>query len=173
MPRVSTLHHLLGRHRPTPQLSQLRSVWDTVDPTLAFRPHRGKPAFRRAFRGGFLLLAEMRHRTLHPVAGPDISKERAAPHPIFTLPEGFRSRLRRLPPASGTASGSGAARRFRRGAFRSGLRPLPDSGAALRNPEIFMGIRRTCGHAITPCDSLSALLTVPCCTIDHLHSSRP
>ena len=26
---------------------------------------------------------------------------------------------------------------------------------------------------ITPCDSLSALLTVPCCTIDHLHSSRP
>jgi len=22
-------------------------------------------------------------------------------------------------------------------------------------------------------DSLSALLTVPCCTIDHLHSSRP
>ena len=28
-------------------------------------------------------------------------------------------------------------------------------------------------HAITPCDSLSALLTVPCCTIDHLHSSRP
>ena len=22
-------------------------------------------------------------------------------------------------------------------------------------------IRRTCGHAITPCDSLSALLTVP------------
>jgi len=25
----------------------------------------------------------------------------------------------------------------------------------------FMGIRRTCGHAITPCDSLSALLTVP------------
>ena len=32
---------------------------------------------------------------------------------------------------------------------------------------------RTCGHAITPCDSLSALLTVPCCTIDHLHSSRP
>jgi hypothetical protein len=38
---------------------------------------------------------------------------------------------------------------------------------------VFMGIRRTCGHAITPCDSLSALLTVPCCTIDHLHSSRP
>ena len=71
------------------------------------------------------------------MAGPDISKERAAPHPIFTLPEGFRSRLRRLPPASGTASGSGAARRFRRGAFRSGLRPLPDSGAALRNPEVF------------------------------------
>jgi len=30
-----------------------------------------------------------------------------------------------------------------------------------------------CDHAITPCDSLSALLTVPCCTIDHLHSSRP
>ena len=28
-------------------------------------------------------------------------------------------------------------------------------------------------HAITPCDSLSALLNVPCCTIDHLHSSRP
>ena len=28
-------------------------------------------------------------------------------------------------------------------------------------------------NAITPCDSLSALLTVPCCTIDHLHSSRP
>ena len=26
---------------------------------------------------------------------------------------------------------------------------------------VFMGIRRTCGHAITPCDSLSALLTVP------------
>ena len=26
---------------------------------------------------------------------------------------------------------------------------------------VFMGIRRTCGHAITPCDSLSALLT-PC-----------
>ena len=25
----------------------------------------------------------------------------------------------------------------------------------------FMGIRRTCGHAITPCDSLSAQLTVP------------
>ena len=38
---------------------------------------------------------------------------------------------------------------------------------------VFMGIRCTCGHAITPCDSLSALLTVPCCTIDHLHSSRP
>ena len=38
---------------------------------------------------------------------------------------------------------------------------------------VFVGIRRTCGHAITPCDSLSALLTVPCCTIDHLHSSRP
>ena len=38
---------------------------------------------------------------------------------------------------------------------------------------VFMGIRRTCGHAITPCDILSALLTVPCCTIDHLHSSRP
>ena len=37
----------------------------------------------------------------------------------------------------------------------------------------FQGIRRSCGHAITPCDSLSALLTVPCCTIDHLHSSRP
>ena len=33
--------------------------------------------------------------------------------------------------------------------------------------------RYTCGHAITPCDSLPALLTVPCCTIDHLHSSRP
>ena len=94
--------------------------------------------------GGFLLLAEMRHRTLHPVAGPDISKERAAPHPIFTLPEGFRSRLRRLPPASGTASGSGAARRFRRGAFRSGLRPLPDSGAALRNPVFFFFQSRGC-----------------------------
>ena len=26
---------------------------------------------------------------------------------------------------------------------------------------VFMGIRRTCGHAITPCDSLSAQLTVP------------
>ena len=26
---------------------------------------------------------------------------------------------------------------------------------------VFMGIRRACGHAITPCDSLSALLTVP------------
>ena len=28
---------------------------------------------------------------------------------------------------------------------------------------------------LTPCefDNLSALLTVPCCTIDHLHSSRP
>ena len=26
---------------------------------------------------------------------------------------------------------------------------------------VFMGILRTCGHAITPCDSLSALLTVP------------
>ena len=24
---------------------------------------------------------------------------------------------------------------------------------------VFMGIRRTCGHAITPCDILSALLT--------------
>ena len=24
---------------------------------------------------------------------------------------------------------------------------------------VFMGILRTCGHAITPCDSLSALLT--------------
>ena len=70
--RVSTLHHLLGRHRPTPQLSQPLGVWDTVDPTLAFRPHRGKPRFRRAFRGGFLS-AEMRHRTLHPVAGPRIS----------------------------------------------------------------------------------------------------
>ena len=30
-----------------------------------------------------------------------------------------------------------------------------------------------CDDAITPCDSLSALLTVPCCTIHHLHSSRP
>ena len=35
----------------------------------------------------------------------------------------------------------------------------------------FQGIRRSCGHAITPCDSLLALLTVPCCTIDHPHSS--
>ena len=38
---------------------------------------------------------------------------------------------------------------------------------------VFMGIRRTCGHAITPCDILSALLTVPCCSTDRLHSSRP
>jgi len=30
-----------------------------------------------------------------------------------------------------------------------------------------------CGHAITPCDSLSALLAVSCCTTDRLHSSRP
>ena len=37
---------------------------------------------------------------------------------------------------------------------------------------VFMGARRTCGHAITPCNILSALLPVPCCTIDHLHSSR-
>ena len=34
---------------------------------------------------------------------------------------------------------------------------------------VFMGICRTCGHAITPCDSLSALLTVPC----SCYSSRP
>ena len=26
---------------------------------------------------------------------------------------------------------------------------------------------------ITPCDILSALLTVPCCSTDRLHSSRP
>jgi len=45
---------------------------------------------------------------------------------------------------------------------------------------VFLGIRppvRIAANAvldaITPCDSLSALLTVPCCTIDHLHSSRP
>ena len=31
---------------------------------------------------------------------------------------------------------------------------------------------RPCSR-LGPCDSLSALLTVPCCTIDHLHSSRP
>ena len=31
----------------------------------------------------------------------------------------------------------------------------------IRGPWVFMGIRRTCGQAITPCDSLSALLTVP------------
>ena len=36
---------------------------------------------------------------------------------------------------------------------------------------LFMGL--IAAIAITPCDSLSALLTVPCCTIDHLHSSRP
>ena len=38
---------------------------------------------------------------------------------------------------------------------------------------VFMGMRRTCGHAITPCDIFSALLTVPCCSTDRLHSSRP
>ena len=79
--------------------------------------HRGKPAsFRRAFRGGFLLLAEMRHRTLHPVAGPDISKERAAPHPIFTLSG-------RLPePAAPAAAGLRNRLRKRRCA------PLPEGG---------------------------------------------
>ena len=40
---------------------------------------------------------------------------------------------------------------------------------------VFMGIRRTwamrpCYHA--SCDILSALLTVPCCTIDHLHRKK-
>ena len=38
---------------------------------------------------------------------------------------------------------------------------------------LFNGNSADLRPCITPCDSLSALLTVPCCTIDHLHSSRP
>ena len=60
-------------------------------------------------------------------------------------------------------------------------RPCPGSGiktGVFFRPSIlvftcFHGNSAYCGHAITPCDSLSALLTVLCCTIDRLHSSRP
>ena len=46
-------------------------------------------------------------------------------------------------------------------------------GAPSSHNEPGYGNSAYCGHAITPCDSLSALLAVSCCTTDRLHSSRP